>query len=258
MDGVWVLKFHDGGSYHDPILLSFDLAQAGQLAREKGKVALFKANLGVLRDQRKLERLKLAWEEGLADCDDPVLDFVKASINLRQKFIKCQNAPYRRDIEMQTLRDKVCTLKVSILGSTNEEDMQNWVDMEEDLHAAEFEAAHAFQRLAMIKWLGEGDEPSKFFFATANAKRERETMMLLITEEGESIRNSSCILKEVEKQCRVLFSTEICSLPEKRKTTEARAKLLANTYMHFPDLNYGLWNSCHWKRNPGYFVATAP
>lgn len=93
---------HDGGSAlsdHDPIILTFNSAQNGPPRREYGKIALFKANPSVLRNRDNMRQLKQAWEEGTADCRDPLLAFVKPSIKLRQKLIERQNAPIKREEE---------------------------------------------------------------------------------------------------------------------------------------------------------------
>lgn len=71
------------------------------------------------------------------------------------------------------------------------------------IYTAELEGG---RRLACVNGLSEGDEHSKFYFATVNAERARDPTTSLILEVGREITDPALILIEVERQSVELYA----------------------------------------------------
>lgn len=63
---------------------------------------------------------------------------------------------------------------------------------------------HSF---SWVKWLDIGDEPKNNFFSLLKAKQLRESMNILIIDNGEHITEEASILQEVERLYRALFTS---------------------------------------------------
>lgn len=70
------------------------------------------------------------------------------------------------------LRGKLQQLKISISNSDQMQDVEEFQLIEDQVRTMELEEAHHARRIAIINWLGQGDEPSRFYFATLKAKRK--------------------------------------------------------------------------------------
>jgi hypothetical protein len=69
----------------------------------------------------------------------------------------------------------------------------------------ENQAIH-WRRLSRIKWLGEGEEVSKYYFKLLKAKQKRESLLLLILDDGIEITDTTKILKETTQFYARLYS----------------------------------------------------
>lgn len=61
--------------------------------------------------------------------------------------------------------------------------------------------------MARIKWLGTSDELYKLFSTLLKAKQQRETMAVLITENGDTLEDEGDILQEVSRFHGQLFKS---------------------------------------------------
>lgn len=193
---------HDGGSSlsdHDPIIVRFKLI-AQMAVSTKTKSSYFKANSGLLKKEELVYQLRMAWEVGTNVENEPHVRFFLASMRLREKLIEIQKAPSDREAEVKLLKSKLCTLKQSLILSYSDTTLRDNATTEEQVWVAEHEEAQYARRLARINWLGQGDEPSKFYFATVKAKRMRENMPSLLLEDGRVLTEGDQILEEVEWQ----------------------------------------------------------
>jgi hypothetical protein len=88
----------------------------------------------------------------------------------------------------------------------------------------EDEQAVHWRRLSQIKWLGEGEEVSRYYFKLLKAKQKRESLLLLITEDGAEITGPEDILKETAQFYERLYTASSTT----QRTAQARSKLFAH------------------------------
>ncbi|KAL2634292.1 hypothetical protein R1flu_005771 [Riccia fluitans] len=84
-------------------------------------------------------------------------------------------------------------------------------ELEKRIKLQEAEQAKIWRRWSKLRWLKEGDAPSKIFFATLRAKRAREEITALITEGGTKLEEEDDILSERHRYCSELYKQEPAS-----------------------------------------------
>jgi hypothetical protein len=114
-------------------------------------------------------------------------------------------------------------LKSELEEGSNPDDVQEPLAKILQLKQMEDDQAVHWRRLSRIKWLGEREEVSKYYFQLLKAKQKKESLLLLITDEGAEISNLEEILKETTKFYETLYTANRSTL----KTSQARSKLFA-------------------------------
>ncbi|KAL3681422.1 hypothetical protein R1sor_024378 [Riccia sorocarpa] len=71
--------------------------------------------------------------------------------------------------------------------------------VEEEVDQLEKKRTKLWRRWSKIRWIAEGDAPSKFFFAQLKARRAKEAMSTLITDDGRKLEDDSEIMEELHK-----------------------------------------------------------
>lgn len=208
-------------SDHDPAVLHFALALP-TVNRGRKRTTHFKANPAVLRRKDTIQKLKEVWEDHNPECVDPRLRFAFACDRLRAEYIKIQDSPRSASEELSALRADLVRLKLEMAEEVCDDAVVEFLSTTDRIREIEGEDATRLQKLSRMKWLGEGEEPSKYFFRLLKAKQKREDMPVLIREDGTEISDHEDILKEGHMFYSKLFATGGIS-PE---TVEAREKIL--------------------------------
>lgn len=69
----------------------------------------------------------------------------------------------------------------------------------------------------VIKWLGKGDESSKFYSGVVKSKCQREQMDYLIREDGSEVRDEMLVVTEVQRHYEELYLPQVRSMAEHRE-----------------------------------------
>lgn len=144
---------------------------------------------------------------------------------------------------MGMMQEQLRILKISISESNSEELEEEFYSAENHLRLVELDKAHHLRRLACIRWLGQGDEASRFYFATLKAKRRREDMSELQLQDGSIITAQAYILLEVQRFCENLYSPAPLNLLEKNHRSLARKRLLSHTHNSLTPSNLAMLES---------------
>ncbi|CAM6124136.1 unnamed protein product [Calypogeia fissa] len=193
LDGISEL-IHDGGqslSDHDPIILRASLAPLASATPRF--YTHFKAKAAILKQQQNLATLKTAWETraGSETCPHRIWD--TACKNLRRSYITIQKEPSTEEESTKALREDLRQLKIEMVDEFTTEALLEFSDKEEQLRDMEEAQALHMRQLSRIRWLGQRDEPSRFYFKTLKAKQKRETMSELLLDNDQLITDvSSC------------------------------------------------------------------
>lgn len=75
---------------------------------------------------------------------------------------------------MDILRGKLKQLMMAITENYDEQEWDEYQNAEHSLRTAELGEAHYLRRVTRINWLGQGEEPSWFYFATLRGKRKEK------------------------------------------------------------------------------------
>ncbi|CAM6082561.1 unnamed protein product [Calypogeia fissa] len=222
---------HDGEqslSDHDPVILKIALEsdQSNPPARPRYNT-FFKAKAAILKSADQIARLKQAWEDKDTTTTCPHRIWDSACKRLRHTYISLQNAPKTDEEYSRSLCNDLRELKSELLDQFTQEALEEFLSKEQELRDIEEEKALHIRQLSRIRWLGQGDEPSRFFFRTLQAKQQRETMKELLLDNGTLITDPTLILEEVTRQCHSLYSPDTCSEQESILQAVARRKLLS-------------------------------
>jgi hypothetical protein len=172
------------------------------------KTAPFRANPAVLKFKDALADLQAAWDHSKARDKDPHHRFHHASKRLNAKYMAVQRAPKEQQGELALLKAKLTALKQEIVDIHLEEQVEELVATKAQVRKLKEINISLHKRLSRIHWLGEGNEPSKIYFATLKAKIQREAMPLLLWEDSSSITGDVPILLEVTRNYTKQFAEQ--------------------------------------------------
>jgi hypothetical protein len=121
-----------------------------------------------------IEALESASKAHPPNCSDIRNRFELACQRLRAKNKEIQES--LRDVheEMELLKGDLCRPKSELEEDTSVANVNELLHKSSRLRVLEMEEANKLRRYSRIKWLGEGDESSKYFFCLLKAKQKRE------------------------------------------------------------------------------------
>jgi hypothetical protein len=122
-----------------------------------------------------------------------------------------------------SIKADVRRLKSELEEGNDPEDISKLLAKTSQLKEMEENQALHWRRLSRIKRLGEREEVSKYYFNILKAKQKRETLNLLILDDGSEITHPSEILSAITKFHGSLYSAG-CTTPA---TEQARRQLFA-------------------------------
>jgi hypothetical protein len=181
-----------------------------------------------------VEDLHKAWNNGKEGDKNPHHRFHNACTRLQAKYMDLQRVPKDQHEEITLLKAKLQVLKQEIVDTYFGEQVDDLVNTEEQVRALEdIDIAH-HKRLSRLHWLGEGNEPSKFYFATLKEKMQQESMPLLLTDDSHSITGETNSNRSHSK----LYNT-ICRAHtnRRRRSSTAESEEVPASQHHFQALS---------------------
>ncbi|CAM6102384.1 unnamed protein product [Calypogeia fissa] len=177
--------------------------------------------------------LKSAWENNSEPATCPHRRWDLACKCLRKTYITLQNAPKSDEEYTKALKADLRQLKPDLVDDFTEDALLEFTDKEDQLRDCEENQALHMQQLSRIRWLGQGDEPSHFFFKTLRAKQSRESMKELLLDNNDLLTEPQRIQEEVTRQCLRLYTPEESTAATSMDVREARRKFLCRTRFTF-------------------------
>jgi hypothetical protein len=112
-------------------------------------------------------------------------------------------------------------LKSELEEGNDPDDVQELLNKITELKQMEEDQALHWRRLSRIKWLGEGEEVSKYYFKLLQAKQKRESLHLLVLDDATEISDPQAILEETTHFYKQLYTAGRTD----SETEQARMKL---------------------------------
>ncbi|CAM6082401.1 unnamed protein product [Calypogeia fissa] len=226
---------HDSGqalSDHDPVILRAVLNQPPSPSPAR-YYTYFKACSSVLKSPENMLCLQKAWESSSGVVSCPHRRWEAACRRLKSTYIQLQNEPKSGEEHSRVLKENLRELKAELVEDFTAEALEDFSEKEQQLR--DMEEAHALhlRQLSRIRWLGQGDEPSRFFFRTLHAKQKRESMTKLLLDDDTLLTSPQWIQEEVTHQCQQLFAPEESTEADSLAQQEACRKLLRGTKFSF-------------------------
>jgi hypothetical protein len=183
----------------------------------------------VLKFLGAIKALQQAWDKAKDGDDNPHYRFNHTCKQLQAKYIALQRAPKEQQGEIALLKAKIQALKQEIVDTHLQAQVEDLVTTEEQVQTLEEVDISHHKRLSRIDWLGEGNKPTKFYFATHKAKLQRESMPLLLLEDSQSITEEAAILTEVTCNYTKQFAEPMLTQADVQRQMQAQDYLLRNT-----------------------------
>ncbi|CAM6104281.1 unnamed protein product [Calypogeia fissa] len=181
----------------------------------------FKANPAILKQPGNIEALREAWEDRSGNLETPTLRFLLGCKRLREKYKDLQEKPKERSEEIQILRENIIRLKSELEEEEAADTVSELMESTSKLKELDEAEASRWRRLSRVKWLGEGEETTKYYFKLLKAKQKREKMPSLLTAEDIVILGDKEIIEECYRFYVLLYGIESPSCD----TQPAREKL---------------------------------
>ncbi|KAL3687495.1 hypothetical protein R1sor_013804 [Riccia sorocarpa] len=98
-------------------------------------------------------------------------------------------------------------------------------ELEDQIKTLERAQEATWRRWSRTRWIKEGEMPSKFFFSLLKAKRVRESITMLKTEDGRQLEKEEDIIKELFKYYSELFRQSHISDRDKQNRRDVLSKI---------------------------------
>ncbi|KAL3683823.1 hypothetical protein R1sor_001845 [Riccia sorocarpa] len=191
-------------SDHKPVLLHL------QRRREDNgkKSTYFKTPPDLLQDREIAEEMKLMWTNAGDPGEDPRRKWEWKWREVRRLLIHKNKAGReehkRTQAKLDLLGDEIKRLR----NKDDEASKTAKARLEEETKMLENHLSSIWKRWSCLQWIREGEAPSKFFFNMLKAKRAKEEINLLITDDGQRIETEKGILRELSRFYTNLFTKE--------------------------------------------------
>ncbi|KAL3677633.1 hypothetical protein R1sor_027581 [Riccia sorocarpa] len=134
----------------------------------------------------------------------------------KSTYFKVNPELLKRDEDLKTLRKEVAKKQITI--STGE-----LTKLEKEIQRLEDGQCAAWKRWSQVRWMKEGDAPSKFFFALLRIKRLKEEITSLEAEDGRKLETEEEIMTELHRYYTMLYKKD----PEIQRAVDKREGVLS-------------------------------
>ncbi|KAL2644587.1 hypothetical protein R1flu_012174 [Riccia fluitans] len=86
-----------------------------------------------------------------------------------------------------------------------------WSKLEAEVRELDNILAVKWRKLSRLRWIREGDAPSKFFFSILKARRTQEEITTLVRDDGTRLEDNDNILEELKQYYQELYRQPLVS-----------------------------------------------
>ncbi|KAL3694784.1 hypothetical protein R1sor_008435 [Riccia sorocarpa] len=227
-------------SDHIPIVMQCNLPMRGN--SDWRPKSYYKMGPAVLKRKGITEKMKLAWENHPPDTGNPQRRWEMAWIRIRE-VLKTESRQMKEEHrEIHDLRLEVLSLRLirQEETDTNHNLMEQLRQAEEKLRRREQDEARSWRLRSRVRWLREGEAPTRYFYAQTKAKFCREAIQVLEDDQGPATTDHNLIMNKVEEYYRSLYQREEIT-PEIRLAREEAFRQLTKKVTQDQDRSIGEW-----------------
>ncbi|KAL3677466.1 hypothetical protein R1sor_027414 [Riccia sorocarpa] len=193
-------------SDHKPVSLSFEKRE-GQRSR---KTTYYKVSPEILKYEQTIEEVSRMWKEAGKSEADPRRSWDLKWAEAKRVLMKKSVVEREKLDLLRKYLEELNTQKVRVAMEHANTPCIKLTELEEKIRGLEKEQEKLWKRWSRIRWISEGDMPSKFFFAILKAKRAKESITSLKTEDERLIekKKKEEILKELTRYYTNLFKQD--------------------------------------------------
>ncbi|KAL3694277.1 hypothetical protein R1sor_007928 [Riccia sorocarpa] len=202
-------KHHGARVLSDHVPISLEMVLSPEEAARRPRKTYFKMEFKMLLREDVLERAKLVWQEHPTWAKDKRKRWALALGRIRKLLMDVRDEDKGKFVDRKDLETRVELARRRVQEDQSEAAREEFEGAVQLLRTREHEEVEKCRRRCKITWLGEGEAPSKYFFARLRAKHAHEEMTALEREEdGQIIEEQEEILEEVQRFYQKLYTAE--------------------------------------------------
>ncbi|KAL3689197.1 hypothetical protein R1sor_015506 [Riccia sorocarpa] len=187
------------------LVLQRDQARHG----ERRARSYFKMRASLMDTADTFSRAKEVWEQHPAWARDPRKRWVLALGRLRQLLMEELDKQDKDSEEVTVLATKLHDIRIQLHEDPTSRRVEEMEVTLNKLRRREKIDAHITRVRCRIRWLHEGEAPSKFFFASWKSKIMQESITTLKVANGNVLTDAEEILQEVQEVHSNLYTNEV-------------------------------------------------
>ncbi|KAL3680581.1 hypothetical protein R1sor_023537 [Riccia sorocarpa] len=212
-NGEWVyhikkVDHHGVRTLSDHVPISMEVILKVREAAQQPRRSYFKMDFKVLMREDVLGRAKTVWEEHPSWARDKRKRWALALGRIRKLLMEVRKEDRIGYMDLKELEEKAEEARSRIQVDNSREAAEAFEETITTLRKREHQEAEDCRKSCKIKWLKEGDAPSKYFFARLKAKHVHEEMIALESDSGQILEEQEDILKEVHTYYQNLYRAE--------------------------------------------------
>ncbi|KAL3687200.1 hypothetical protein R1sor_013509 [Riccia sorocarpa] len=205
--GEWIYHVanvkHDASlatSDHWPVIVSLAHVPPGHTTVRKG--SYYKMNASDFYDNEVLLELKEVWNKHPEGMTDARGKWLLAWKRVKQALVKRDKEKKRKSSPLKELQLELCQLRENI------QSQDELAAKESECRKKEAIESLNWRKRSRIRWLSNGDAPSRYFYAQLRAKQVRDSIRFLELEGGHRTTNEAEIKREVQEYYTTLYSSD--------------------------------------------------
>ncbi|KAL3690555.1 hypothetical protein R1sor_016864 [Riccia sorocarpa] len=212
-NGDWVDKiahvFHDpkaGISDHCPVIMELWVVEGSR--GNHGWKSYMKIAVDDLKDQNNRTKVVAAWKNHPVNCSDPRIRWDLAWRRVKRVLKDARGEKKAQEVSREDLESIHAEWRLRIETEDSEKNKEGLRLSLAMLKEKDHQEASLWKMRSQVKWLTEGDAPSKYFFAIWQSKLKHETIRSLQLEDGTVLEDRAGILQEIGSFYRKLYMEE--------------------------------------------------
>ncbi|KAL3688534.1 hypothetical protein R1sor_014843 [Riccia sorocarpa] len=191
-------------SDHRPVHLSLLHRNAG--GRRKG--TYFKFSSELVKAPEDNELMRKLWQEGGSPGEDPRKNWDWKWTNAKRLLVQKKKESRLERKKANEKLEELGRARIRVANNMSHEPNDTMERIEAEIKELEKSQEATWKKWNRHRWIREGDVPSKFFFAVLKAKRVKEEITVLRTEDGTKITKEQDIMKEIHRFYSSLYKKE--------------------------------------------------
>ncbi|KAL3691828.1 hypothetical protein R1sor_005479 [Riccia sorocarpa] len=185
----------------------------------------FKMDAAFMKSPEVLETIKRTWEEHPGWAKDAQNKWYLALGRVRTVFQSCREKQKSELPEAIVIQANLAKARRDIQESPTEDNKNRFEEALKMARRREQADSRICRIRSRIKWINEGDSPSKFFFASLRAKQSYESIVTIKLDSGELITEEETVRTHVLETYEDLY-TEVEDTWEQRDLREEKMQLI--------------------------------